>query len=132
MREEISIEMSFLLYCVRSFIEPCCGERLTAFPVERLDWECLIAFAQRHRLIPVIYSVLRKYKVKCPDVTWNKLRNARAKSIKRSLLQLAKLKIILEVFNARKIEVVVLKGMVLAQEVYGDMVNRVSSDIDLL
>lgn len=97
------------------------------------DWRVVLEAAQRHRLVPLIFASLQD----CgsgsvlPEII-AALRHQTVTDVGRSLAQLAEIERLSKAMAAAEIRVLVLKGVVLSSQIYGDTSLRSARDIDLL
>jgi hypothetical protein len=90
-----------------------------------IDWQTLLGFADSHGVLPIF---CREYRGLLPE-SWK----ARARSMWANSAFLAReLECLLEHFRVRGLEVLPLKGPLLAQVLYGSPSLRQSDDLDLL
>lgn len=99
-----------------------------------IDWFCIARFADRQRILPILYYNLKKtglveslpssvrnfFRVKYMSITGNNMRLAE------------RLVNIIKLFEKNKIPVVPFKGPVLAEAIYGDSTLRYYQDLDIL
>lgn len=103
------------------------------------EWNELIALAHRHRIIPLLYPLLKKYEAEIPKETFKTLRKSYLRNAIRNMELYRKLKEILTSFldsrfhgNDDLIPAIVLKGGFLAEHIYKNIAYRSMSDMDLL
>jgi hypothetical protein len=97
------------------------------------DWEQVKELAAHHRLGPLIWRMLQKLPpgpVPAAVAEW--FRQDSLETAKRNLLFTAELLRIDEAFKARDVLYAPNKGVVLAQELYGDVSMRAFGDLDLV
>lgn len=127
-----SKELNLLLSILRINI----GEKLHQKFKESLadmNWEEFIELARHHRVYPVLYSKLQN-----SDETWipQDVMLALRKDYQRNTFQMLQLSAEMEQvskqFTESNIRALVLKGPVLAADLYGDISLRTSGDLDIL
>jgi len=101
-----------------------------------LDWRLFLRLVQHHRLVPLVAHNLQA-SVAEPlrpelEAVLGELRQLSASSAHQALHCLSELRRIVQKFQAENIPVRVLKGLPLAQSVFGDLSLRAPGDIDLL
>jgi hypothetical protein len=101
-----------------------------------LDWQRFLRLTQHHRIIPV---VAHNFCMSLPDpqppaiqTTAAELRRLAAINTHQALRLLAELRRVVTSIEAQNTPVRVLKGLPLAQAVFGDLGLRAPGDIDLL
>lgn len=96
------------------------------------DWDALVALAERERVAPLLYDALKHNSLVLPDRARQRLARAYHHTLASNLRKFDVVKRVLERFNAAGIPVIVLKGIALAEFVYGKIGARPMADIDLL
>lgn len=100
-----------------------------------LDWAYFFKRAQGQRLSPLAYKAFLKIngiQDIIPSDIWQGLRDAYYSTLGSNILGLAQLEEIIAGFQKQDIAVVIFKGLMLAELVYGDMGLRYSGDLDIL
>jgi hypothetical protein len=125
-----SIEIDFLRECLRrSLLNPGTPARNLPDPSlslpRNVDWSALLALAEENRVTALVYPTLASIAPEPFADAW------RTGWLNAELLA-AELESLLDVFADRGIEVMPLKGPVLAEALYGDRTARQSGDLDLL
>jgi hypothetical protein len=90
-----------------------------------LDWSALLALAEENRVTAIVYPIL------APMAPMPFINAWRAGWVTAELLA-TELESLLDAFKENGIEVMPLKGPVLAESLYGDRTARQSGDLDLL
>jgi hypothetical protein len=98
----------------------------------RGDWNYLIRSSLVHGITPLIYHQIRHAKWHVPSFAQHRLESYYAHTERRNEALYHELKGILDCFNERKIEVLLLKGIRLGLDVYKPPALRPNGDIDLL
>jgi hypothetical protein len=102
----------------------------------KLDWARFQLLAQHHRLVPLVSYALQASSVDSPspemEAVLGELRRLSAENVHQALLSLAELRRIATELQKRNVPVRVLKGLPLAQTVFGDLGLRASGDLDVL
>ena len=128
MPEQNSIrrENTFLRDCTRYFLQPGGSVSIP----QGLDWIQFLALAKEHSVEPAIYSVLRDQAL--PEGAGNELGASFHRTARANLALTAGLVKLLALFEQGRIDVLTLKGPVLAEALYGSIALRTFSDLDLL
>lgn len=116
---EPASEAALLITCLRGL----------PFAVPRgLDWKVLLRLATSHGVLQLVHRSLHEMDAALPDffVEAARIAGERAEALADHLRDL------LHSFAERGIDVLPLKGPVLAQSIYGDAAARPSVDLDLL
>ncbi|HHT9124388.1 MAG TPA: nucleotidyltransferase domain-containing protein [Candidatus Brocadiia bacterium] len=121
-----------LLYCLSKETDKAMAERLAQLSPS--DWECLIQQSVRHWVAPLLYQRLNALDTATtiPADIAQRLREIYLQcALKNSLLyrELAK---VLGTLHDNNIPVIALKGIHLAEVVYGNIALRPMSDVDIL
>lgn len=96
------------------------------------DWLRIVGQAQKHVVLPMLYSRLRERQLTLPPAVAEPLHELCVVSLKRNMHLLFELRRILPAFQAEGIDVIPLKGAFLAVELYGNIARRQLGDLDLL
>jgi len=99
----------------------------------QIDWPFLIQMAGAHGIRPLLYHNLQKTSPDLvPPTILDQLRNHFLSNAARNIFLAGELCKIINLFEARGLSALPLKGPVLASCVYGNLALRVSSDLDIL
>jgi hypothetical protein len=103
---------------------------------DKLDWQLFLRLVQHHRLVPLVShnlqaSVAEPFSPEL-EAALEELRQFSASSAHQALRSLSELRRVVQTLQAQNIAVRVLKGLPLAQSVFGDLSLRSPGDIDLL
>ncbi|MFC3801795.1 nucleotidyltransferase family protein [Cohnella sp. GCM10012308] len=101
-------------------------------PFSAVDWSCFLKLAKNHRVYPVLSAYLNKKTTEIPDYVKAEL-NAESRYNRLKMLSLAaEMSRVSAHLASGNIRSLVLKGPLLAQDLYGDLSKRTSKDIDIL
>jgi Uncharacterised nucleotidyltransferase len=92
------------------------------------DWRALVTLAEVHGVLPLVHGALVENGAKIPEFFLNAVRDSQA----FTEILAAELERLLASFAQHRIEVIPLKGPVLAETLYGDATARPCTDLDLL
>jgi len=122
-----------LLLCVASqHREAVANSKVDQLTREDLDWDYLLALADRHGVIPFLHCRLELHGANVPARVFTQLRD-RYQTISRSNLALTgQLFRKLDLFREHGIQAVPFKGPVLAMLAFGDIGLRQFLDLDIL
>ena len=95
-------------------------------------WDAVLAGARRHAVAPLLLAGLQASGAAVPDAVIDELRREAHAAARHSLAQTAALARLCRRFAELGLRVLVLKGVPLAQRLYGDPGLRSAQDIDLL
>lgn len=95
-------------------------------------WDAVLAGARRHAVAPLLLAGLQASDAAVPDAVIDELRREAHAAARHSLAQTAALTRLCRRFAELGLRVLVLKGVPLAQHLYGDPGLRSARDIDLL
>lgn len=126
-------EERLLVLCSRLELNLVQLNELEALVSGPLRWDWILHKARWH-LFPLLFRHLQRLENKgsIPSEVMDWLKTAYITSAGRSLYFDSEMRRILEELNAREIPVIVLKGAVLADKIYGSRSVRPMTDIDLL
>jgi len=98
-----------------------------------MDWEYLLALAERHSLEPLVFLHLHRHGTGLvPSHVMQALRQVSNSIARRTLILAAKLQSISAHLHCRNIEHISYKGPLLAEVCYGNCALRVCNDLDLI
>lgn len=123
-------EIEFLLNCLRrAVLDPESAASVPTnpqlAPPAGLDWRLLLTLAEEHRILGIVYPQLAPYAPEEFAAAWRV-------AWVHSLLLVSELESSLDAFSRDGIDVLPLKGPVLAEALYGNVSARQSVDLDLL
>jgi hypothetical protein len=98
---------------------------------EHVVWSEILLLARTGGVAPLLYHTTRGQELLPPSVA-DKLRLAYFQTARANLVRLHELEHVLRSLSAANIPVILLKGIALADVVYGNVAVRPMSDIDLL
>ena len=97
------------------------------------DWQRVLESATQHGLVPLLHrTVTRLPDRRIPQQMRDALRQITAHTAARNLLLLSELVQITERFRRAAIQLIPLRGVVLSEQLYGDVTIRPTGDLDLL
>jgi hypothetical protein len=98
------------------------------------DWEDILAAAGRHGVVPVLFHSLKPLfsGIDVPEYVLDKMQRTYYLSAARNARIYHELSIVLEALSASGIDVILLKGAHLAENVYSNIALRPMADVDLL
>ena len=100
---------------------------------ENINWKCFTEHSINNNLASIVYKNFSNLPLsKPPDIYFQKLKNYYFKTLSRNIKFYEEFNIIISAFKQNKIDVIPLKGIVLADLIYKDIGLRHMSDIDLL
>jgi hypothetical protein len=130
---EFSLELRLLLACC---CNPCAEQHrdhIGQWIREGVNWNTFIQLVHYHQVLPFVYVNLQKYAADViPSPELNRLKTQYKKQKIHSLKLAAELIRLVKGFRQEGINVICLKGPVLALQLYGDITLRQLMDIDLL
>lgn len=130
-----SNEESILLYCVRAHLSESIMQALKEVLAKNdVDWNNLLANAERHRVKPLVYHTLSKLALShlVPCEIMSDLEKSYRLLEDRNILWLNEFGEILRCLSQVGVSVIVLKGATLAETVYPSIALRPFRDIDFL
>src|SRR5271169_1817343 len=114
--DKMTPEAEFLLATLRD---------IGAVAPDSIDWQYLLLLAESHGVLPIF---CKNYSGELPEAYIDSFRRQWTSSV----FLASELEYLQEEFNRRSLEVLPLKGPVLAETLYGSVSLRASDDLDLL
>ena len=122
-----------ILVCVaQQTFEVNDAEELRRLLTRDVAWDYLVALAEQHGLVPLLYQRLRSHQGEVPVEVLSRLRDLDQQNTKTTLLLTGELIKLLDFLAARGIQAIPFKGPVLALLAYGDLALRQFVDLDIL
>ncbi len=130
----LSTEDKLLLYCSRLSINGDVRYKIIEILSNPLDWNYIVECSMKQGITPLFYWNLKKISNgnDVPSEVMKNLEKMYYSNLARNMLLYDELNKILKVFNKAGIDVIVLKGAFLAEEIYKNIGLRPMGDIDLL
>ncbi|MDM5313201.1 nucleotidyltransferase domain-containing protein [Peribacillus frigoritolerans] len=98
-----------------------------------IDWDLFLKISMHHRVYPILYSQLKMIDSKLVPPYVFQILNREYKKNTFQMLQLSgEMEQISKLFIENQIQLLFLKGPVIAYEIYGDISLRTSKDLDIL
>lgn len=125
-------ELEFAILCARTAWDLAC-ERQAAALAAKIDWRLLLREAAWHGLLPFVFRRLQQVGPwSCPPEVFAELRTLSLGIAIRNNHLWRQLSQVIERLEGAAVQVVVLKGLVLSHQIWGDIETRASCDLDLL
>jgi hypothetical protein len=127
-------EDKLLLYCSRLSISEEIKHNIEEILNNALDWNYIIDCSIKQGISPLFYWNLKKISNDkgVPSETMKVLEKIYYSNLARNMLRYDELSKVLSAFKTAGIDVIVLKGAFLAEQIYKNIGLRPMSDIDLL
>jgi hypothetical protein len=126
-------EAELLLCCARTHLSPATASRIRDLLNESLDWDRLRSMALAHGLGPLLHqSLQRTAPDRVPHAALEELRSYVRANARRNMLLTGRLLQLMAAFKTRGMRAIPFKGPLIAVDVYGDLMLRPFSDIDVL
>jgi hypothetical protein len=125
----------FLRLCLGASREPTALDAAREIATHsELDWDAVLRAARRHRVAPLLYSVLRAPSQLgfAPKPFIQSLRDAYDYTARTNIFLFNELSRIIRHLSAKGVRLIVLKGAGLAQTVYSNPALRPLRDLDIL
>ncbi|MFK4391694.1 Renal dipeptidase [Bacillus sp. AFS026049] len=98
-----------------------------------IDWELFLQLAEHHRVVPLIYSKMKKINHKgIPSHVTETLYKEYKKNTFQMLNFSGEMEQVSKLFTENQIRLLFLKGPIIAADLYGDISLRTSKDLDIL
>lgn len=129
----LTSEDQLCLLLARGQLTPEVRSRILEFLATPLQWPLILERAYSHQVYPLLYRNLRDLGFPgVPEAVQDELKGLFMANALRNQLLAEELARLLSLLGEAGIRVVPLKGVALAQSLYGETAARVCSDIDLL
>ena len=125
-------EHELLLLSARVALSPDDAARVRALAAGAVDWQKLIALAERHGLVAFLHRHLAASAIPIPEMAASDLRARFRSRAHRSLALAGELRRLLDALSGAGVEALAYKGPALAVQAYGDLSLRPFVDLDLL
>ncbi len=104
------------------------------FAVGDVDWRYIIRFAERHRVLPLLYKSVKQLGLQeqLPQDLMVYMRGGYLQIAARNIQQVQRLLGVIKLLEKWDVSAVPFKGASLAQQIYGDTSLRCYGDIDVL
>lgn len=122
-------ELSFLLSILRN---PDLEEGIALQEASEMDWNLFMKLAMHHRVYPLVYLALKKNTSLVPVHVMQSLQRHYHDNTIKMLHLSREMSRINEAFAGKGIRNLLLKGPLLALNLYGDVAHRTSKDLDIL
>jgi hypothetical protein len=121
------------LLLARGHLTPDLQQRILEFLASALQWPLVLERAYTHQVYPLLYRSLRELGFpNVPEAVQAELKGAFLANAFHNQLLAEELARLLGLLGEAGIPVIPLKGVTLAQSLYGDTAFRICSDIDIL
>ena len=131
-KEVLSPEIELALCCARTHIDDKTKAKIQFLIQEGINWEHLIQFAVRHRLINLVYYQISRICLNVvPPALLEDLKNIHEANIKRNLMLTGELFKIYEILKSNDITAIPYKGPLLAFLAYNNLALREFHDLDI-
>jgi hypothetical protein len=132
-RADMTPEDQLCLLLARGQLSLAARSRALELLASPLRWDLLLARAGAHEVTPLVYRNLASLDFSgVPDPVRAQLTDAFRTNAVRSMLFAQELARLLRLLNQAGVPSIPLKGVTLAESLYGDYALRVSSDMDIL
>jgi hypothetical protein len=129
----VTAEDQLCLLLARGQLTPEVQQEVLELLASPLHWPLILERAYSHQVYPLLYRNLRVLGFPAvPDAIQAKLKGAYLANALRNQLLAEELSRLLGLLGGAGIPVIPLKGVTLAESLYGDAASRVCADIDLL
>jgi hypothetical protein len=131
--EDFSKEERLLLCCTRKEMRKDCRHELRDILASGVKWSHVLKNGGKQGILSLLYLHLRNEDgIEIPSWVKERLEDFYYRIVYRNMRIYSLLKLIIKGFNERNIPVILLKGVALAEKVYGNIGLRSMYDIDFL
>ncbi|MCI0453479.1 MAG: nucleotidyltransferase family protein [Candidatus Dadabacteria bacterium] len=130
----LSSENRLLLYCSQPELNEVSRGNVKNLIGLPLDWDEILRSAYWHNVAPMLYYNLKGFEESqlIPENVMSQIKKEYYDNLANNMNLYAELRRVLQAFNEKGIEVMVLKGAALAKNVYGNIALRPMVDIDFM
>jgi len=125
-------ENELLVSLARVSLTGAKSERVRELLSNNLDWDYLIATADHHNVLPLVYRQLVAQATSVSADALSQLKNLNQENTRQSLLLTGELCKVLDLLAAHDVPAIPFKGPTLGVLAYGDVGLRQFSDLDIL
>lgn len=127
-------EEQLLLCCARTKLSRDKRDKIRKLVNNGLDWDYLLQTSKDHGLVALLYYHLHRidYDREVPQSIMGQLHNIYYSNLAHNILLSNELNKILNVFEKKRIPVIVLRGLAVAQTIYKNIALRTTVDFDFL
>lgn len=136
--EKYQLTPEFKLVTACSWIAPPAleqdqAEKIVSLCRGGIDWDAFVALVRRHGVPALAYTMLTRHAGDLlPGATREILKANHLQTIGQSMFQSTELVRLIKLFAQQGIDMLVMKGVLLSQQLYGNPTLRASTDIDLM
>jgi len=131
-RIRLSREYELLRNCAKNSISVDSKHPLKDILNKDLNWAYILEEARKQGILSLLYKNLWEFKHKIPRDIWNKIENAYYLVASRNTKIYKEIEKIFAAFRNKNLEIMPLKGIFLAENVYDNIALRNMADIDIL
>jgi Uncharacterised nucleotidyltransferase len=125
-------EIDLIICCARTRVNQTTAKQINYLLQKKLNWGYILEKAKNHHLVPLLYRNLSHYgKDKVPPEILAYLQKESRSSLLQNLSLSQELRNILNLFQENSIDVIPLKGLVLAASAYQNLALRQFGDLDI-
>ncbi len=126
-------EIALLVACAHSHLTEEQKREIGKLLTKKLDWDIVIDNALYHKIIPLLHkSLTTHFKTSIPDNALTNINRHLKESSLYTLVISASLINVINILNENEIEVLPVKGGILAEKLYGSATMRSYTDVDIL
>jgi hypothetical protein len=126
-------EIELLLGCARGRIAPEAADRLRGLLRSEIDWPFLIRKAHQHGSLSLLcWNLSNHFADAVPEPAMRQLRTQFQANAQQNLGLTRELRQLIHLLEEHEVGVIPYKGPVLAAQLYGDLLLRQCSDLDIL
>lgn len=132
--EKLTKEQLFILKCARTFDEDSDHSAVLSLILSNLNWDNILTFSQHHGIAPLIYKYISSCGAKkmIPEAIYEKFRYIYFHTFSKNTRLFEAMGKLINQFELESIDLILLKGSVLAELIYRDIGLRPMDDVDIL
>ncbi|WP_158333175.1 nucleotidyltransferase family protein [Calothrix sp. PCC 6303] len=129
---EPNLEIDLIICCARTQVDQTTAKQINYLLQKDLNWGYILEKVKNHHLVPLLYRHLSHYgEDKVPPQILGSLQKEARTSLLNNISLSQELRNILNLFQENSIDVIPLKGLVLAASAYHNLALRQFGDLDI-
>ncbi|MCZ2475893.1 nucleotidyltransferase family protein [Aquirufa ecclesiirivi] len=130
-KSEYDIEMALIILCIRCHFKTSNVNEIRQYIQSNpIDWAKFSSYSVYHKVQPIVYQTILICAEKSADL--DLIKNKLQQNTLRNWQLAQETERVVQLFQKANIEAIPYKGTAYSQQFYGNLVSRVTSDIDLL
>ncbi|TBH74710.1 nucleotidyltransferase domain-containing protein [Aquirufa nivalisilvae] len=130
-KSEYDVEMALIMLCIRCHFKTSHVNEIRQFIQSNpIDWAKFSSYSEYHKVPPIVYQSILQSGERFTEL--NQLKSRLQQITLRNWQLTQEAERIIRLFQSANIQAIPFKGATFSQQFYGNLVSRISCDIDLL